>query len=88
MSSRVSDAVLRRHVLSRPSRRRLRKPFARVTGARKAPAPRAARAPYIPLRPPRGATEPPLGRRAYLRISGRWLEEHGFTIGSGVQVLV
>jgi len=24
----------------------------------------------------------------YLRMSGRWLEEHGFVIGSGVQVLV
>jgi hypothetical protein len=24
----------------------------------------------------------------YLRMSGRWLEEHGFAIGSGVQVLV
>jgi Toxin SymE, type I toxin-antitoxin system len=23
-----------------------------------------------------------------LRMSGRWLEEHGFAIGSGVQVLV
>lgn len=24
----------------------------------------------------------------YLRMSGRWLEEHGFTIGSAVQVRV
>jgi hypothetical protein len=24
----------------------------------------------------------------YLRMSGRWLEEHGFAIGSGVRVLV
>ncbi|HEX8616205.1 MAG TPA: SymE family type I addiction module toxin [Thermoanaerobaculia bacterium] len=24
----------------------------------------------------------------YLRMSGRWLEENGFTIGSGVQVVV
>lgn len=24
----------------------------------------------------------------YLRMSGRWLEEHGFAIGSGVQVVV
>jgi hypothetical protein len=24
----------------------------------------------------------------YLRMSGRWLEEHGFAIGADVQVLV
>ncbi|HEX7153581.1 MAG TPA: SymE family type I addiction module toxin [Thermoanaerobaculia bacterium] len=24
----------------------------------------------------------------YLRMSGRWLEEHGFVIGSGVRVVV
>ena len=24
----------------------------------------------------------------YLRLSGRWLEEHGFAIGANVQVLV
>ena len=46
MSSRVSEPVLRLPVLKRPPRRRLRKAFARVTGARKAPAPRPARAPY------------------------------------------
>jgi hypothetical protein len=90
MSSRVSDAVLRRPVLSRPPRRRLRKPLGRVTGARKAPPPRQPRAPYILTLSARRVVRRNLPEAVvpYLRMSGRWLEEHGFAIGCGVQVVV
>ena len=90
MSSRVSDAVLRRPVLSRTPRRRLRKPLARVTGASKAPSPRPARLPYILTLSARRVVRRNLPEAVvpYLRMSGRWLEEHGFAIGSGVQVVV
>jgi hypothetical protein len=89
MSSRVSDAVLRRPVLSRP-RRRLRKPLARVMVARKAPPPRPARAPYIMTLSARRVARRNLSDAVvpYVRMSGRWLKEHGFAIGSGVQVVV
>ena len=90
MSSRVSDAILGLPVLSRPSRRRLRKPLARPTPARKAPAPRPARAPYILTLFARRVVRRNLPEAVvpYLRMSGRWLEEHGFAIGSRVQMLV
>jgi toxic protein SymE len=90
MTSRLSDAVLRRPVLSRPPRRRSRKPLARPTAARKAPPPRPARAPYILTLSARRVVRRSHseGVVPYLRMSGRWLEEHGFAIGSGVQVLV
>ena len=90
MSSRVADAVLRRPVLSRPPRRRLRKPPARLTGARKAPPPRPARAPYLLTLSARRVVRRHLPEAVvpFLRMSGRWLEEHGFAIGSGVQVVV
>ena len=85
MSSRVSDAVLRLPVLSRLPRRRLRKPLARVAGARKAPPPRPARAPYILTLSARRVVRRNLPEAAvpYLRMSGRWLEEHGFAPARG-----
>ena len=90
MSPRVSDAVLRLPALSRAPRRRLRKPLGRVTGGRKAPPPRPARAPYILTLSARRVVRRNLSEAVvpYLRMSGRWLEEHGFAIGSGVQVVV
>ena len=90
MSSRVSDAIRRLPVLSRPPRRRLRKPLARVTGARKAPPPRRARAPYILTLSARRVVRRNLPEAVvlYLRMSGRWLEEHGFAIGAVGQVAV
>jgi hypothetical protein len=90
MSSHVSDAIVRLAVLSRPPRRRLRKSFARVTGARKASPPRTARAPSILTLSARRIVRRNLPETVvpYLRMSGRWLEEHGFAIGSGVQVVV
>jgi hypothetical protein len=51
---------------------------------------RPARAPYVltlsSQRIVRGTL--PEAVVPYLQMSGRWLEEHGFAIGSGVQVLV
>ena len=90
MSSRASDAVLRLPVLSHPPRRRLRKPLARATGARKATPPRPARPPYILTLSARRVARRNLPEAVvpYLRMSGRWLEEHGFAIGSDVQVVV
>ena len=88
MTSRVGDAVLRLPFLGRPRRARLRKSVARRT--HKVAQPRAARAPRILTLSARR-----VGRRngseaivPYLRMSGRWLEEHGFVIGSGVRVVV
>ena len=90
MSSRISDAIRRLPVLSRPPRRRLRKPLARPAGVRNAPLPRPARAPYILTLSGRRRVRRNLPEAVvpYLRMSGRWLEEHGFNIGADVQVLV
>lgn len=81
MSSRLSDAVRRLPVLSRPRRRRVTKaanglPTAAGEGSGRPDVVGAAHR----------AAEPPRGGRAVM--SGRWLEEHGFAIGSGVHVLV
>jgi len=90
MVSRIADALRRLPVLARPRRRRVRKPVARLIARPRAPQPRPARAPYIltmstRLVPRRTMDE---ARVPYLRMSGRWLEEHGFVIGSAVQVVV
>ena len=90
MTSRIADAVLRLPVLSRPRRARLRKPSARPAEARNAPQPRPARAPHMLTLSTRRVDR---RNRAevvvpYLRMSGRWLEEHGFVIGGGVRVVV
>ncbi|HEV7767853.1 MAG TPA: SymE family type I addiction module toxin [Thermoanaerobaculia bacterium] len=90
MSSRLSDAVHRLPVLSRPRRRRVAKATDRPVVARKEPQPRPARAPYILTLSARRIARRNLPEAVvpYLRMSGRWLEEHGFAIGSGVQVVV
>ena len=90
MSSRLSDAVRRLPALSRPRRRRIRKPDERPVEVRKEPQPRPARAPYVLTLSSRRIARRTLPEAVvpYLRISGRWLEEHGFTIGSDVQVVV
>jgi hypothetical protein len=88
MSSHLSNAVRYFCVLSRARRRRARKPIERVAARRNERRP--ARAPHrltlssrrIPRQTMPEAVVP------YLRMSGRWLEEHGFAIGADVQVLV
>lgn len=57
---------------------------------RKKPQPRPARAPYVLTLSSRRVTRQTLPETVvpYLRMSGRWLEEHGFPIGAGVQVVV
>jgi len=88
MSSHLSNAVRYFCVLSRARRRRARKPIERTVARRNEPRP--ARPPHvltlssrrIPRRTMPEAVVP------YLRMSGRWLEEHGFAIGADVQVLV
>jgi hypothetical protein len=90
MSLHLSNAVRYLSVLSRARRRRARKPIERVAARRNKPLPRPARAPHrltlssrrIPRQTMPEAVVP------YLRMSGRWLEEHGFAIGADVQVLV
>ena len=85
MSSHRSNAVRYLSVLGSERRRRVRKQRA----ARRKPR-KLARAPHrltlssrrIPRRTMPEAVVP------YLRMSGRWLEEHGFAIGADVQVLV
>ncbi len=90
MSRRVVDALRRVPVLARPRRRRVRKSRVRPAGPPRDPQPRPARAPYIlrasSRRIPRLTM--PEAIVPYLRLSGRWLEEHGFVIGTTVQVLV
>lgn len=89
MSSRLSEAIHRLPALSRSRRRRERKPFERPVTARTQPQPRPARAPYVLTLSSRRIVRRTLPEAVvpYLRVSGRWLEEHGFAIG-GVQVVV
>ena len=90
MSSRPSDAIRRLPALTRPRPRRVRKAIEQPTAACKEAQPRPARAPYVLTLSSRRITRRTLPEAVvpYLRMSGRWLEEHGFTIGSGVQVVV
>jgi hypothetical protein len=89
MSPHLSNAVRYVSALRRARRRRGRTPVKRAVARRKKPS-RPARAPQvvtlssrrIPRRTMPEAVVP------YLRLSGRWLEEHGFAIGANVQVLV
>ena len=88
MPSPLSDAVRRLPALSRPRRRRVRKPI--DPPIRKEAQPRRARAPYVLTLSSRRIVRRTLPEAVvpYLRMSGRWLEEHGFAIGAGVQVVV
>jgi hypothetical protein len=90
MSSSLSDAVRRLPVLSRPRCGRVAKATDRTVAARKEAQPRPARAPYVLTLSARRIARRNLPEAVvpYLRMSGRWLEEHGFAIGSGVQVVV
>jgi hypothetical protein len=90
MPSRLSDAIRRLPALSRPRPRRVRKAIERPAAPCKEPQPRPARAPYVLTLSSRRITRRTLPEAVvpYLRMSGRWLEEHGFAIGSGVQVVV
>jgi len=87
MSPRLSNAV--RYVSAlRARRRRGRKPIERVTARRKKSRP--ARAPQILTLSSRRITRRTMPEAVvpYLRLSGRWLAEHGFAIGANVQVVV
>jgi hypothetical protein len=90
MSSRLSPTLRSLPVLSRARGRRVRKPMGRAAAPRVASRPRPARAPSVltlsSRRIPRQAM--PDVVVPYLRLSGRWLEEHGFAIGGAVQVVV
>lgn len=90
MSSRLSDAIRRLPALSRPRRRRVRKLVERPIVAHNEPQARPARPPYALTLSARRIARRTLPETVvpYLRMSGRWLEEHGFAIGSGVEVLV
>jgi len=90
MSSHIADALRRLPVLARPRRRRIRKPLARPAARPRAPQPRPARAPYVLTLSSRRIPRRSLAETyvPYLRMSGRWLEEHGFVIGSAVHVVV
>ena len=88
MSPHPSNAIRYLSALRRARRRRGRKAVTRTAARRKKSRP--ARAPHvltlssrrIPRRTMPEAVVP------YLRLSGRWLEEHGFAIGANVQVVV
>jgi len=89
MSPHLSNAVRYVSALRRARRRRGRKPIKRAAARRKKSS-RPARAPQvltlssrrIPRRTMPEAVVP------YLRLSGRWLAEHGFAIGANVEVVV
>ena len=88
MSRHLSNAVRYVSTLRRARRPRGGKPSERVAARRKRSRP--ARAPQvltlssrrIPRRTMPEAVVP------YLRLSGRWLAEHGFAIGANVEVVV
>jgi hypothetical protein len=90
MPSRLSDAVRRLPALSRPRPRRAGNASERPTAPCREPQPRPARTPYVLTLSSRRISRRTLAEAVvpYLRMSGRWLEEHGFAIGSGVQVVV
>jgi len=89
MPAPMSNALRHRPVLSRPRKRRVRKPIERPAGPPAEPKPRAARVPrLLTVSSRRFAHETlPEAFVPYLRLSGRWLEERGFRIGEGVQVI-
>ena len=88
MSPRLSNAVRYVSTLRRARRRRGCKPVKRGAARRKKSRP--ARAPQVltlsSRRIPRQTM--PEAVVPYLRLSGRWLAEHGFAIGANVQVVV
>jgi hypothetical protein len=90
MSSRLYDALRRVPALSRPRRRRATQAMNRPVAVREEPQSRPARAPYVLTLSARRIARPNLPEAVvpYLRVSGRWLEQHGFGIGTVVRVLV
>jgi len=93
MPSRVFKALQRHPALVRPRPRRAASPATAVAPPEAPAAPRASSS-----RTPRSLTVTSRrwflsgsrysGRVPYLRFSGRWLEERGFTIGSEVGVTI
>jgi hypothetical protein len=68
----------------------VREAIERPVEAREEAQPRASRVPHVLTLSARRVVRRNLPEAVvpYLRMSGRWLEEHGFAIGSGVQVVV
>jgi hypothetical protein len=89
MPSSMLNALRRHPALSRPRKPRVRKPVERPVTPPAEPKPRAARVPRVlTVASRRFARETlPEAFVPYLRLSGRWLEERGFLIGQGVQVI-
>lgn len=87
MSPRLSNAVRYVSALRRARRRRPCKPVKRGAARRKK---RPARAPQVVTLSSRRITRRTMPEAVvpYLRLSGRWLAEHGFAIGANVQVVV
>ena len=90
MRSHMLEALSRHPALSRPRRRGVRKQVAASARCAVAPQPRPARAPYVLKLASRRLSRRTMPEAIvpYLRMSGRWLEEHGFMVGSCVQVIV
>jgi len=88
MSPRLSNAVRYVSALYRVRRRRARKAIKRGAGQRKKSRP--ARAPQVVTLSSRRIHRRTMPEAVvpYLRLSGRWLAEHGFAIGANVQVVV
>jgi len=88
MSPRLSNAVRYVSALCRVRRRRARK--ANKRGAARRKESRPARAPQVLTLSSRRIRRRTMPEAVvpYLRLSGRWLAEHGFTIGANVQVVV
>lgn len=90
MPRHIADALRRVPVLARTRRRRLRKPRVMPAGTPRDPQPSLARMPCVLTMSSRRWRRETMPEAVvpYLRMSGRWLEEHGFVIGTTVQVLV
>lgn len=91
MRSRLAAALQQLPVLARPRRRRLRAVKPATPRAEKLRAPRPWRAPRIltmTMRFVPRTSKMEEVRVPYLRMSGRWLEAHGFKIGEPVYVTV
>ena len=91
MLSRRAAFLQQLPVLARPRRRRVRVSKRTTPRADGAPKPRPWRSPHVltmtmRLMPSTSTMEET--RVPYLRMSGRWLAAHGFTIGAPVYVTV
>lgn|ERR1051325_2357608 len=89
MPSQLLNALRRHPALSRIRQRRSRKQVGPRPAPSAEPKPRPARVPQTLTMTTRriNRDSEPTAVVPYLRMSGRWLEECGFAIGAGVQVI-